>query len=132
MSIVLGPPPKKPASPAYNGTSYRPPPIDSRDNSPEKLLQRLLAAAAAPVAPAVNAAAPLPSDPAALAELKAGIDRRLLAAQVLQAGGLPPAITVDDLARLPLERLQALRLNGPLAERFVNHRLQHDAAGTAK
>ena len=123
MSIIIGTMPPKPAA-AYNGTSYRPPAIDSRTPL------RQLAAATTPSAPVFNVAPPLPSDVASLRASKENIERRLLASQVLQAGGIGQGITLDDLAKLPLARLQALRLSGPLGETFINHRLAHEAAAS--
>ena len=126
MAVILGTTPPKTSAAAHNATSYRPPAIDSR-TPPEAA--RLAALRAAPT-PAVNVAPPLPSDMASLREAQANIERRILAAQVIQAGGIGQGVTLDDLVKLPLARLQALRLSGPLGETFINHRMAHEAAAS--
>ena len=143
MAVILGTTPTKPA-PAHNATSHRPPAIDSR-TTPEQLL-RAVTAAAAPSAPVRYVAQP--TDLPSLRALHANAEARLLAAEIIEAGGVGAGITVDDLAKLPMPRLRALkaqannrsefagyqlnshfeRADGSLVDTFINHRLRHETA----
>jgi hypothetical protein len=117
MSVILGTTPPKPAL-AHNATGHRPPPIDSRTPGGGR---------------------GLPTDVAALQTMKANVDARLMAAEIVAAGGVGPGITVDDLARLGASRLRELKAKAgmhatnaqasdSLADTFLRHRLQHEAA----